>query len=1716
MDVDTPTLPADQKDEEVRGETTVITGVDPAPPVTPAELVAPAAPPALPVLHMNDVPLKDLANRMIRSADSKFQELVRTLPSATPAERQKQLLLYAATQREAFEKLLVLTRFARKAKDWQQVMNVHGLIDRRTDCLIRAGHDLRAMVAQLRARVETSAPDVMAAIDVFGNKTYTQLPRILKDALPAKPPTPSETKTILNALDKLIRRRVELEIVPDAMRKYMVIEKGCVTFRVDNTFQLALTLVGDDYNLPWRIVELEFFVQSAESYKGLFSGLLGHQKYAILQQAQVLLEQVQKRNPRGPGATSKKPTQQGAPAPSSATFPEQKTAHTSNIDAKRPLVTDGALSDSAPTRPKLKKRKTGDIGSTMDLTENVKGKSTVTNDEKPVARDKPAARDKLRKKIKKEKGKQPLTIDQPAPAGESSHITAATAPELSQTTSPQITSPEITSPVPPQTTKKARPKVHNPYPILYVYEYLQKLLLHVQLEILTAQAHSLARDRWQNHLKVEEVKGQELLRLTYWSHQIPGPDPRTVPAGYRIPHRHHVLELSIKVDPPQSNRAFERWKASRNGTRGYLKHQNADHVSAKLFGDLVRPRRRLDIRGYSVIPDLKGNKQIIPLLNPHTGERVPLALDPSKLDLGALLTNITDLQSRFVLHRIRNLLVGQPPSHGMEAVRIASNVKVTVEPQAGENTLKPLQAAFRWETPARSTISAAATRPPPHALAAPSGSGNTSKAFREGDVQLHEWAPSGNPAEAMQAQLCVTLHDGALATVKVNTWTGRILLIPPGSSPAQTPQPTRSLPINVLLEQRLNDHVHDAPEILLYMRYSSYIEKIATWCGRLGLKASTTSPLKAEEGRKVTGVKLQNKIFVRIPGFTEAWIIIAAAGSEDWEDTGSTTDLPGVRGSQKPAEQGGDTVFRIWLIETSFEGQSIRRYGRAKREMNREIQRVTPISVEDVFAGAEAGQYKGTQPRESGRDDAMDIDSEIRLRRSFDWDYLDMATIAAVERMCRLQYAYDKVTAGIRQQKIDYCYLSPDGSTATYPDELDGTESTIAGREPKLCIPREHLAAALGTHDGDDSTRFVFGDLYLSIEHTQLAGHDTGDGSIASEKITVGTPAPVRGVHVVAVCGVRFGLARDMLVQRDKASEHWMYKHATKALYFTFEGVDVLEQCCKIAVDQLSAIATIGELAQQAAANQSRLAKIGVRLDPFDLQSLSMTFSETLRIQLWVAPDGNDLVVETRDAPDDQTKPGYKYCAVFTSIAPGEGPRQIPVDMVDRIKGFWEKRLNETGDLPRSLLVLWHMSPLLRLVHDLERKRNVGVYTSSGSEGPFVAVTFHSLTHVQLVYAGQYGVEFALLPSGQFGFYDSTLLPGRNTALNGPLLFPALSLQQQRLRHSQRPNPAIGLGSIPLFNGLIKGISKAALNPSLPIGTAAVPISFGVLFDLPLLDYVVSKMDTHLNNVGLLLWVEAEAANRLPIPQGQAKNALVDLPNMRATIRSDAREVVMRVSAANTWEFAISPRGTPEEAVTEELLKGLADLVAEKLNALPPGTDLRPFLLFFLEFLAMPTKIVTNLVCLARDERRLRGMQDETIGVEWCLAIPPDAPVYIRPIGAPATLFEADKNRISMMFRITNTLTSQSVLLPLRYNFGTDVIGRWQGPNADDLTAIPEMNPFMMQWMHSVYQDDTFTGLMAKVITNSADEVLKISKLATLLRIAAKKCKVSGVGWVKL
>ena len=98
------------------------------------------------------------------------------------------------------------------------------------------------------------------ALDVLCTGSYPRLPSCIHDNIvPPSPLCGSEAESALSLLTVPVRRRLLTENIPSQMTVKRV-ERGVVVFEVPHEFRLSLSVVGDDQQLPWRLVNLEVLV----------------------------------------------------------------------------------------------------------------------------------------------------------------------------------------------------------------------------------------------------------------------------------------------------------------------------------------------------------------------------------------------------------------------------------------------------------------------------------------------------------------------------------------------------------------------------------------------------------------------------------------------------------------------------------------------------------------------------------------------------------------------------------------------------------------------------------------------------------------------------------------------------------------------------------------------------------------------------------------------------------------------------------------------------------------------------------------------------------------------------------------------------------------------------------------------------------------------------------------------------------------------------------------------------------------------------------------------------------------------------------------------------------------------------------------------------------------------------------------------------------------
>lgn len=85
--------------------------------------------------------------------------------------------------------------------------------------------------------------------------------------MPPDPITPNEKRQTLQRLNQVIQHRLVTGKLLHQMRKFKI-NNGCVTFHVDNEFEVSLTVMGDGPNVPWRLLEIDILVEDKETGDG--------------------------------------------------------------------------------------------------------------------------------------------------------------------------------------------------------------------------------------------------------------------------------------------------------------------------------------------------------------------------------------------------------------------------------------------------------------------------------------------------------------------------------------------------------------------------------------------------------------------------------------------------------------------------------------------------------------------------------------------------------------------------------------------------------------------------------------------------------------------------------------------------------------------------------------------------------------------------------------------------------------------------------------------------------------------------------------------------------------------------------------------------------------------------------------------------------------------------------------------------------------------------------------------------------------------------------------------------------------------------------------------------------------------------------------------------------------------------------------------------------
>uniref|UniRef100_A0A1A7WW07 Mediator of RNA polymerase II transcription subunit 14 n=1 Tax=Iconisemion striatum TaxID=60296 RepID=A0A1A7WW07_9TELE len=228
----------------------VVSGPQPPPPGAPAT---------------QGVRLSLLIEFLLQRTYHEITLLAELLPRKTDMERKIEIVQFASRTRQLFVRLLALVKWASNAGKVEKCAMISSFLDQQTILFVDTADRLALLArdALVHARLPSFA--IPFAIDVLTTGSYPRLPTCIRDKIiPPDPITKAEKQTTLSQLNQILRHRLVTTDLPPQLAN-LTVANGRVKFRVEGEFEATLTVMGDDPDIPWRLLKLEILVEDKET-----------------------------------------------------------------------------------------------------------------------------------------------------------------------------------------------------------------------------------------------------------------------------------------------------------------------------------------------------------------------------------------------------------------------------------------------------------------------------------------------------------------------------------------------------------------------------------------------------------------------------------------------------------------------------------------------------------------------------------------------------------------------------------------------------------------------------------------------------------------------------------------------------------------------------------------------------------------------------------------------------------------------------------------------------------------------------------------------------------------------------------------------------------------------------------------------------------------------------------------------------------------------------------------------------------------------------------------------------------------------------------------------------------------------------------------------------------------------------------------------------------
>ncbi|XP_070606657.1 mediator of RNA polymerase II transcription subunit 14 isoform X4 [Erythrolamprus reginae] len=212
--------------------------------------------------------LSTLIDFLLHRTYAELTVLADLLPRKTDMERKIEIVQFASRTRQLFVRLLALVKWANNAGKVEKCAMISSFLDQQAILFVDTADRLASLArdALVHARLPNFA--IPYAIDVLTTGSYPRLPTCIRDKIiPPDPITKIEKQTTLHQLNQILRHRLVTTDLPPQLAN-LTVANGRVKFRVEGEFEATLTVMGDDPEVPWRLLKLEILVEDKETGDG--------------------------------------------------------------------------------------------------------------------------------------------------------------------------------------------------------------------------------------------------------------------------------------------------------------------------------------------------------------------------------------------------------------------------------------------------------------------------------------------------------------------------------------------------------------------------------------------------------------------------------------------------------------------------------------------------------------------------------------------------------------------------------------------------------------------------------------------------------------------------------------------------------------------------------------------------------------------------------------------------------------------------------------------------------------------------------------------------------------------------------------------------------------------------------------------------------------------------------------------------------------------------------------------------------------------------------------------------------------------------------------------------------------------------------------------------------------------------------------------------------